>query len=120
VGVGINVNTQDFPIEIKNQATSIYSVYEKRIASEELLAIFFNTFEFYLLTYLKSNIKINIVEKWKEASEYMNKLIKIKIDSTPENYIERGIDEDGSLIVEDMIGNRKKLYYGDILNVDGS
>lgn len=119
VGIGINVNAKDLPSEIKDQATSIYLVYKKKILLEELLANFFNTFEFYLLTYLKRNIKINIVEKWKEASAYIDKLIKVKTGETYQDFIERGIDEDGSLIVEDRKGNKKKLYYGDIFNVDG-
>ena len=119
VGVGINVNSKKFPEEISNLATSIFSVYKNEISKEELLANFFNTFEFYLLTYLKSNIKINIVEKWSQASEYINKLIKIKTAERVEEVIERGIDEDGALIVESMAGNKKKLYYGDILDANG-
>jgi BirA family biotin operon repressor/biotin-[acetyl-CoA-carboxylase] ligase len=120
VGVGINVNAKDFPPEIKDIATSIYLACNKEVSREELLANFFNSFEYYLLTYKKSNIKIDVREKWKEASEYINKLVKITVDGKTEYFVERGISSDGALCVEDMSGNIKKIYYGDILNVDGS
>ena len=120
VGVGINVNAKSFPSEIKNIATSIYFVCKREVIREELLANFFNTFEDYLLTYKKSNIKIDIREKWIEASEYINKLVKMTTNGKTEYVIERGIDSDGALIVEDLTGNRKKIYYGDLLHVDGS
>lgn len=120
VGVGINVNAKAFPPEIKDFATSIYLACNKEVSREELLANFFNTFEFYLLTYKKSDIRINIKEKWKETSEYINKLVKMTADGKTEYFVERGISSDGALYVEDMRGNLKKIYYGDILNVDGS
>ena len=41
-------------------------------------------------------------------------------DGKTEYFVERGISSDGALYVEDMRGNLKKIYYGDILNVDGS
>jgi BirA family biotin operon repressor/biotin-[acetyl-CoA-carboxylase] ligase len=112
LGIGINVNIISFPETIKNIATSIKLNIGNFVQREELLADFLIEFEKKLDTLLNGNIDIKAL--WKDYSANLNKKINIHVGDIKQNFIERGINENGGLIVEDVSGKLSEIYTGDI------
>jgi BirA family biotin operon repressor/biotin-[acetyl-CoA-carboxylase] ligase len=112
LGIGINVNIIRFPESIKNIATSIKLNIGNFVQREELLADFLIEFEKKLDTLLNGNIDIKAL--WKDYSANLNKKINIHVGDIKQNFIERGINENGGLIVEDVSGKLSEIYTGDI------
>ena len=72
IGIGINVNQQFFPIELKDKATSLYQILQENVNLEMLLADLCTQIEVLYLQ-LKAN-KDTILRK-----AYVDKLYKINI-----------------------------------------
>ncbi|MCX7951960.1 MAG: biotin--[acetyl-CoA-carboxylase] ligase [Clostridiales bacterium] len=115
VGIGINVNTdeEDFPIELRNLATSIKLETKKTIDRKKLFTNIVNNFEkLYLDFILNKNIKksIDIV---REFSILKNQIVKINnLKETIEAKV-LDIDDEGYLIVEHN-NNIIRVFSGEV------
>lgn len=114
VGIGINVNMKEFPIEIREKATSIFLETGKEQNRLYLLDEVLNQFEKYYDIFLKTKDLSSLMEEYN--SRLINKDHKVKILQDENSYeaISKGINENGELIVEDENGNQKEIVSGDV------
>ncbi len=112
LGIGINLKTIDFITDTNIKATFISKWSKLEIKREVILAEIINNLEKYL--YLLTNNSIDIVEKWKNYSSNINKEIKVHINNQVKSFIEKGINKDGCLIVENNYGDEEIIFSGEI------
>lgn len=112
LGIGLNVNCEKFPEDIKDMATSLFIETGKTYEREMILASF--------MTNLKNAFddfrtkKIDIVKLWPAYSAFLDKEITIHKDGVKTVYTEKGIDDTGCLKALDGQGSLKTIITGDI------
>ncbi|MGA1862253.1 biotin--[acetyl-CoA-carboxylase] ligase [Deferribacter thermophilus] len=108
VGIGVNLNGNYLDEEISKRATTLFLETGKIIDK----TLFIKTFLRFFVKYLTKDC--NISDKWNSYSAFINKEITFHYNNNVEKFIEKGINEDGALIVEDKFGRVKTVYYGEI------
>lgn len=122
-GIGINANQEisDFPMEIREKATSLKINTGKIINRNELLRKIIEEMEKTYFLYKKEGFN-KILDLWKENNITLGKRVKaITFDGEIIGIAER-IDDEGYLIIKDDEGKDNKILAGDVSlrNEDGS
>lgn len=113
LGVGINVNTPDFPSELKETATSVFLESGNTFDRVKLMQEFLHQFERLYSTFLQSGFEA-IGERWGELSLLTGKQVLVAmIDRSCSGRVMR-LDRDGALIIKGKEGELEKIYSGDI------
>lgn len=113
-GIGINVNTEYFPDEIKDMATSLKIESGSSCVREDIVAELLNRFEFYYEEFMKTTSLKNIVNYYN--SILINKGKKVKIIGNVSTDIGEalGIDETGRLLVRMDDGEERAIVSGEV------
>jgi BirA family biotin operon repressor/biotin-[acetyl-CoA-carboxylase] ligase len=106
VGIGINVNQNDFPDEIKERATSLRLIMNKVISRELLLAKIISKFFEYLILF-PDNFEL-IYEKYKNKCTGLGKQISLLFNDKIYNGVLNDINKSGEL--ELLIDNEKLTF----------
>ena len=117
VGIGINVNQQQFPDRLKDIATSLRLSSGQKVNRVNLLQNILLHFEkFY--KQLNSGQEKEILRLWKNRLNIMNKVVVI--NSNNENYKGKAIDISprGELLIETKKGEILSFWTGDTSLVD--
>ena len=114
VGIGLNVNQNKFPNEIKNIASSLKIIKKKTFNIKKLMKNIID--EFYVLYnnyYKKNNLK-QILKIWKKYCDTINKNVTVITRTKKINGEAIGIDKDCNLLLK--FKNKKiiKIIEGDI------
>ncbi|MFW6264612.1 MAG: biotin--[acetyl-CoA-carboxylase] ligase [Bacillota bacterium] len=105
VGIGINVNQEFFPEDIKEIASSLKVEYGEKVNRKKLLKFLLGSFEKFYFLLLEGKDRL-LLEKWKDYLDIIDKKVSIinnddKIRGRVVNISKRGelilIDEDGQL-----------------------
>lgn len=118
-GIGINVNTDLFPVDLRTTATSLFLETGVKWIREEIITdivIFLNE---YISKFEKSESLEFIREEYNELLINMNKEVRIIDSSNNESnnnniYISKGIDENGALLVADSLNNIQAISSGEV------
>lgn len=125
VGIGINVNTEKFPDELKDVATSLLIEYRKigahkakndvkgLIDRKHLLAEVLNHFEMLYEKFLSGEVA-DIIRECKKLSVTLGKSVRIITKSGGFDAIAVDIDDRGALIVEREDGSRQAVIAGEV------
>jgi len=115
VGIGLNVNTQfeDLPIEIKKTATSILIETGKRFPRVKLIQHYLKLYEKYYDMF-KDNDFEPIMKRWRELADIIGK--QIRVDVIGKTHIGKvvDVDNDGVLILKDDQGVLQRIFSGDV------
>jgi BirA family biotin operon repressor/biotin-[acetyl-CoA-carboxylase] ligase len=101
IGIGLNVNQEDFQAALKDKATSVYQILHKDVNLDELLAVICSQIESQYLK-LKSNTNLSL------TNEYLNRLYRFGRPSSFRHNGQvfegsiTGITELGMLVIESM------------------
>lgn len=114
IGIGINVNQsyQDFPVEIRDTAGSIFTESKKKVSRIILVAS--------LIKQMDEMIKAWPYERARFYNEYVRnsllpgKIVSLSKDGICEEVLVKGIDKDFALIVTDKKGKEKRILSADI------
>lgn len=114
VGMGINVNINEFPDEINNVATSLKKELNMEISRKELVINIVNEFEKLYYDFINTGDLSKTVEICKEKSVILGKMIKII--NRNEIIIAKAIDidENGELIIKKDDGEIINIISGEI------
>ena len=120
IGIGINVNDDEIPQEIRKNASSIYLETDRKVNRNELAAKVVEKFDSYYKEFLKTNDLSALTDEYNSMLISMNSEVKVLYGmaetAKPEDEeigIARGIDVDGSLLVETKEGI-KSIVSGEV------
>ena len=113
VGIGINVNTEEFPEEIQDMATSIRMETGRQINREKLIEAVWAYFEEAYEIYLKTQDLQNLAEDYNTRLVNRNQQVRILDPKEPFKGEARGITPFGELIVDTEDG-RKLVSSGEV------
>lgn len=100
VGIGINVNTEAFPEEIQNTATSLYLEIGEHVSRVELIGQVWEYFEEIYEVYLQTQDLRKFVKAYDERLVNKNQYVRVLDPQEPFEGKACGITERGALIVE--------------------
>lgn len=114
IGMGINVNIQknEFPLELQHIATSLAIIKGKKISRVQLLnEILFQIETLYNIAQAEGFVKI--LEEWKKYSVTLGKTVDVIGINDTFAGLAMDIDEDGALLVKTKAGI-KRVLAGDV------
>jgi BirA family biotin operon repressor/biotin-[acetyl-CoA-carboxylase] ligase len=113
VGLGMNVNTHNFPDDIHEKATSIFIETGKPFPRVKLIREYIQWHEKYYEIFIKTGFE-PILKRWKELSNILGR--KIIVEMIDRKYIGevQDIDGDGTLILKDNSGKYHRISSGDV------
>ena len=106
VGIGINLDTTDFPEELAAIAGSLNT----RIDTANLIAEIYRQ----ITLYLKDSSNREWLEDYRKHSMVLGKRVSWGNAESMQTGVAESIDEDGALIIEDESGNLIRLHTGEI------
>lgn len=113
VGIGINVNTIEFPEEIQHKATSLFIETQKQINRAELFKNILFEVEKYIEKYLSDN-QMDIIDEYKKLCATLGR----KVTVTRGKHILSGtaisINNEGELIVKKETGEEIYVNSGEV------
>ena len=116
VGIGVNVNTRisNFPIKLRNRATSLYAETGKEFPIVTVLQQLLQKFETWYLLFQKDGFE-KIRARWKSLSDVIGK--EVVIQKVGENVQGRiiDIDHDGVLLLQDRQNRTHRIFSGDLI-----
>jgi len=115
IGIGINVNTQNFSEEIASMATSLYLEQEKkkRINRSGLIAAVMEQFEYYYACFLTTGDLSSLREEYNRKLEGIGNVVKI-VGTQEEIGISEGITDTGELVIRFSDGSKRKVVSGEV------
>lgn len=113
IGIGINVNGEDFSGEIKDKAISLSIAAGKELIAENIFAE--------ILTEFFNNIgmtadKKTVLKKWKENFYLKNKIAEFRLNDSQDVITARILDvePDGGITLEQENGKKVTYYTGEL------
>ena len=114
IGVGINVNNQKFPEELKSVATSLRiaagKILDRQTVMRGVLDAFSRNYECFLET---ENFE-GLVEAYNRILANRDHQVRVLDPKNPFEGIARGINEHGELLVERQDGEIIAVYAGEV------
>lgn len=114
VGIGINVNTEDFPEEIKDTATSLYLETKSKASRAELADAVLTAFEKNWELFEKTRDLSLMMDKYNSCLVSLNSEVRVLDPKGEYSGISRGINSEGELIVERENGETVNVYAGEV------
>ena len=115
IGIGLNVNFEkaDFPVELKTIATSMYIETGNKSARIKILQDILLNIENYYEQFKEDGFE-PILRKWKQYSATIGNRVKIKTDLGVTEGFAQDIDDDCALIVRLDSGKIERVVTGDV------
>lgn len=114
VGIGINVNNDSFPDEIRDKATSLFAECRHKVSRSRIVASFGKHFERCYKIFMEDKDMRRLRVEYESALVNRNSEVII-IDADAEKRRKAlGISDSGELIVEDADGNTENIRAGEV------
>ncbi|NVM56618.1 MAG: biotin--[acetyl-CoA-carboxylase] ligase [Desulfobacterales bacterium] len=116
VGVGINVNTdrEDFPMPIRNLATSLRLSMGKAISRVALLQGSLHQLEQWYELFCKGSFG-TILQAWRQYETILGSLVEVQLPESTLLGVAEDLDSDGTLLVRDERGRLHRIIAGDVV-----
>lgn len=114
IGVGINVNQQHFPDEIKEMATSLYNETGNTYKRSELIAAVLEQFEKNYEAFLKAGDLSDVKEVYDSMLVNCGQEVKVLEPGNEYRAVAEGINKTGELIVTLPDGQKKNVFAGEV------
>lgn len=114
VGMGINVNTEAFPADIRDRATSIFLESGKKIDRAALIAEFCRQFEQCYEKFIETEDLKFLKEEYESHLINIGKEVKIIKNNQEKVRKAIGINEQGELIVQKSDGTKEVVFSGEV------
>ena len=114
IGIGINVNQNEFPEELKDCASSLKMETGRRFRRSHLIAAVMEHFEMYYEQFLQEGSLAGFRKEYNELLVNKDRQVKIL---EPGNHYEAyalGINDTGELIVEKEDGSAQNIFAGEV------
>ena len=114
IGIGINVNTESFPDEIRGIATSLKAECGKEVSRVQLVQDILAQLESLYQVFQVSGFE-TIRERWKALSNTIGARVSVRGEREQVEGEAIDIDEDGALILRKANGALERVIAGDVL-----
>lgn len=114
IGIGVNANIDEFPPEIKDNATSLKLELGKAVVRAEIIAAFLEFFEKDYETFLKDRNFRHLKKVYNGMLINVGKPVKIMDPGNEYTGTALGIDEEGRLLVEKEGGGVLAVSSGEV------
>ena len=114
LGVGINANTKEFPLELQDKATSLQIELGHPVNRAELVAETMKCFENNYEIFEKTQDLSGLMEAYQEVLVNYNQPVRVLEPGNEYSGIARGINELGELLVERENGVVETVYAGEV------
>lgn len=114
VGVGINVNTEAFPDEVADKATSLYLESGRKLDRSQVIAFVMEAFEKNYEKFVETCDLTNLIEEYQRLLANHNQPVRVLDSSSPYEGICRGITAAGELLVELEDGTVNAVGAGEV------
>lgn len=117
VGIGINVNApiEEFPLPIRNLATSVNMVADRPVRRQEIIQILLLQLELWYERFLTESFE-TILGEWKRLSNTLGARVMVILSNKKLEGVAETIAPDGSLMVRDNEGTLHKVIVGDVVH----
>jgi BirA family biotin operon repressor/biotin-[acetyl-CoA-carboxylase] ligase len=113
-GIGINVNTEEFPEEIKNTATSLKLVLGKNVKRSPVIAASAAAFEEYYRVFVKTCDMSGLMEEYDRILANREKQVCVLDPKGEYQGLALGIDREGNLLVKREDGSIVPVFSGEV------
>lgn len=118
IGIGINLNDQAFPPELKASATSVSSLTGEAPDVEHLLQALIRALGLRYQILQAAGGALAIIEEWTRRSSYAhNRPVRVTLAAETFEGWTRGLEPDGALRVETKHGEIRIVRAGDVTSV---
>lgn len=114
VGVGINVNQQEFPEEIRNMATSLCVETKKSYKRSEIVAAILEQFEKNYKTFMKTRDLSGLQSAYNDILINQGRQVKVMEPGNEYEACAEGISKTGELLVTLPDGQKKSIFAGEV------
>ena len=114
IGIGINVNTDDFPEDIAAVAASMHVITGEYYKRAEIIADVWKSFEKYYDQFLQTENLSLMVESYNQRLVNMRRKVYIEERGSQYEGTACGIDSEGALLVEKTDGTRTAVISGEV------
>ena len=115
VGIGINLTSEAFPVELRETATSVEAATGKTLEAEAVLQALIRALECRYTMFQTEAGAVEIILEWSQHSTYANgKRVRVSNGSETFAGLTRGLEPDGALRVETDAGEIKVVRAGDV------
>jgi BirA family biotin operon repressor/biotin-[acetyl-CoA-carboxylase] ligase len=117
VGIGINLTTQAFPVELR-EATSVEAATGRAPDAEAVLQSLVRAFARRYEIFQSAGGPEEIIREWSKRSSYANET-RVCVSNGGETFagLTRGLESDGALRVETAAGEIRVVRAGDVTSV---
>lgn len=114
IGIGINVNTEEFPEDIAKTASSLKIESGKTIKRSSIIALFGKYFEQYYARYIKTQDMSLLIDEYNKELINVDRQIKVLAKENSYTGIAKGINRHGELIVETEDKELRNVVAGEV------
>lgn len=114
IGIGINVNMEEFPKELEKSATSLRIETERELCREALIACIMNKFEQNYKKFCEAGDLSPILDGYNQMLVNIGKEVRILEPGNEYNAKAHGIDRLGELQVEREDGRHESIFAGEV------
>lgn len=114
IGIGINVNTESFPEEIQEVASSLKLETGKEISREKLIAFVMKYFEMFYEQYEQRSDLTLLKQRYERMLANKDREVQVLDPVAPYTGIARGITAAGNLVVVCRDGTEKEVSSGEV------
>ena len=114
IGIGINVDTEGFPSELKEVATSIYMESGYKVSKSEIIKHVSIYLEKYYNAFLATFDMAGLKEEYEALLVNLGRQVYADDGREVKEYTAMGINEQGELVVKDACGNVKNIRAGEV------
>lgn len=114
MGIGINVNMESFPDELKEKATSLKNELGNEVDRKKLVANILNNFEVFYEEFKNTGDISRVIEICKEGSLLINKEVRVINGNNEVICTVIDIDDEGELIVKHKDGTINRVISGEV------
>lgn len=114
LGIGININSTNFPEEIKKSASSIKLITGINHDVEKIMQDVLSELSS-ILSSFRVPMDENIVSEWISSSKSIGSNVYYMYDEKEKPGMITGINRDGSILIKDAISLKELIYRGEVV-----
>ena len=114
IGIGINTDTMEFPVELADKATSLKLELGYSVERERLIQAVMHAFERNYHEFLKTQDMSGLRERYESVMANQNQWVRVLQPGNEYEGTAVGINKEGELLVEKKDGILEAVYAGEV------